>query len=228
VTFVSHAIVAAPPARLSAAGLRGRPLIWIACGELGLWATELDRDLQLERDDAFAHHRIVEEICEVQACLPVRFGTAFASAESARSSITERAPDLRSALSRVEGKRELAVTLLWRSIEPSPAQPEPPAGLGPGTRFMEQRRATYAALDERRARASELAECLVAELATERELVWHEICTSPNVAVSLAALVPSERAVERKEHLARMVARFADVTGVVNGPWPPYSFAEAR
>jgi gas vesicle protein GvpL/GvpF len=227
-TFVSHGIVAAPPVSLSVAGLRGRPLVWIDCGELGLWATELDAQVRLERDDAFAHHRVVEEICDAQACLPVRFGTAFGSAESARSSIADRAGDLRSALARVEGKRELAVTLLWRSIQPSPAQPEPAAGVGPGARFMEQRRAAYAARDERRARASELAECLVSELATERELVWHEICTSANVAVSLAALVPSERALERKEELARVVARFPDVTGVVNGPWPPYSFAGFR
>jgi len=89
---------------------------------------------------------------------------------------------------------------------------------------MEERRALYAERDDRRIRAAELAERLVAELAVERELVWHEICMSRNVAVSLAALVPSERALDRKEDLAAIVARFGDVTGVVNGPWPPYSF----
>jgi hypothetical protein len=45
------------------------------------------------------------------------------------------------------------------------------------------------------------------------------------VAVSLAVLVPTERAPERKSDLARIAERFTDVVPVVNGPWPPYTFA---
>jgi hypothetical protein len=227
-TLISHAIVSVPPTRVSVAGLRGLPLVWVDCGDLGLWATELDPGVRLEPDDAFTHHRVVEEICAAQPCLPVRFATAFGSAERARSSIEDRAGDLRRSLAQVEGKRELAVTLLWRTVEPAPATGESSAPLGPGARYMQQRRAEYSAQDDRRVRAAELAERLVAELSVERELVRHEICTSTHVAVSLAALVPSERALERKEELVQIVTRFADVTGVVNGPWPPYSFAGIR
>jgi len=223
-SLIAHAIVATPPIGVSTAGLRGRALVAVDCGELGLWATELDPEVRLEREDAFAHHRVVEQVCAAQACLPVRFGTAFGSAERARLSIEERRDDLVRSLARVEGKREIAVTLLWRSLEGAGMRAGPAAGLGPGARFMEERRALYAERDDRRIRAAELAERLVAELAVERELVWHEICMSRNVAVSLAALVPSERALDRKEDLAAIVARFGDVTGVVNGPWPPYSF----
>src|SRR5256885_17261833 len=100
---------------------------------------------RLERDDAFDHHRVVELICEAQPCLPVRFGTVFADDLAARQAIVPRVPDLRAALARVSGMSELAITLLWRG-EPSAAAAQEPAGndLGPGRRFMEERRARLA------------------------------------------------------------------------------------
>ena len=226
-TLVAHGIVAAPPVALSAAGLRGRPLGWTDCGDLGVWTTDLGGPLRLDRQDAFAHHRVVEEICAAQTFLPVRFGTVFATADAARDSLRERAEELRGALTLVDGKRELAVTLLWRDA-PTAAVPAELSSVGPGTRFMEERRAHYEAENWRRRRAAELAASLVAELAVERELVWHEICTSAHVAVSLAVLVPSDQAERRKKMLAQASARLADVTGVVNGPWPPYTFVGNR
>jgi hypothetical protein len=96
---------------------------------------------------------------------------------------------------------------------------------GPGRRYMEARRAEFAAQEARRARAESLVERLIGDLTIERPLVWHETCTSPSVAVSLAVLVPTERAHERKAELARMAGGLTDVVPIVNGPWPPYTFA---
>jgi hypothetical protein len=48
------------------------------------------------------------------------------------------------------------------------------------------------------------------------------------VAVSLAVLVPTERAQETKKDLERIAATFPDVIPVTNGPWPPYTFARAE
>jgi hypothetical protein len=222
-TLIGHAIAPAPRAPVPGEGLRGRPLAWAEAAGLGLWSTDLEPTVKLERADALEHHRLVERICAAQPCLPVRFGTAFASEDAARASLEKRAEPLRAALDRVAGMRELALTLLWRTT----AAPAPPLieGAGPGRLYMEERRARYAADEGRRVRAAEIVDRLVAELAVERALVWHEICTSADVAVSLAVLVPSERAVERKMDLERMGAAFPDVVAVVNGPWPPYTFA---
>lgn len=221
-TLLAHAIAAAPPAALSHDGLRGRSLTWSETDGLGLWSTELAADIKLEQPDAFEHHRLVERICAAQPCLPVRFGTAFESPDAARASLDSRAVALRAALTRVAGKSELALTLLWR--EPSAATVVEPAA-GPGRNYLEARRAEYAALDERRARAESLVERVITDLAIDRSFVWHETCTTESVAVSLAVLVPTERALERKTDLARIAAQFTDVIPVVNGPWPPYTFA---
>jgi hypothetical protein len=225
VTLLAHAIGAAPPATLFHDGLRGRPLAWSETGGLGLWCTEWAPDIKLERPDALEHHRLVERICAAQPCLPVRFGTAFATSEEARASLDKRAPALRAALARVAGKSELALTLLWR--EPSAPLAIDAAG-GPGRQYLEARRAEFAARESRRAQAEDLVEQVITELAIERQLVWHETCTSENVAVSLAVLVPTELTRERKAELERVAARFADVVPVVSGPWPPYTFARTE
>ncbi|MDQ2913132.1 MAG: GvpL/GvpF family gas vesicle protein [Chloroflexota bacterium] len=224
-TLLAHAIAAAPPASLSPEGLRGRPLAWSETAGLGLWSTEWAPDIRLERSDALEHHRLVERICAVQPCLPVRFGTAFATSEEARASLDKRASALRAALTRVSGKSELALTLLWRdpSVPPATRSAE-----GPGRRYMERRRAEYVAREARRARAESLVERVITELAIERPLVWHETCTSDNVAASLAVLVPTERALERKAELEDVATQFTDVIPVVNGPWPPYTFARTE
>ena len=221
-TLLAHAIAAAPPAALSPEGLRGRPLAWSEAGDLGLWSTEWASDIKLERPDALEHHRLVERICAAQPCLPVRFGTAFANSDDARASLDKRSAALHAALTRVAGKSELALTLLWR--EPA-APPVIESAAGPGRQYMETRRAEFAAREARRARAESLVEQVISELAIDRPLVWHETCTSENVAVSLAVLVPTERAPERKAELERVAARFTDVVPVLNGPWPPYTFA---
>jgi hypothetical protein len=227
VTLLAHAIAAAPPAPMSRDGLRGRPLAWSEAGGLGLWSTEWAPDMKLERPDALAHHRLIERICAVQPCLPVRFGTAFATTAEAQASLDERAAALRDALTRVAGKSELALTLLW-SKNPADFAPRPLSvrdADGLGRRYMEARRAEQTAREARRARAEAMVERLISELAIERPLVWHETCRSENVAVSLAVLVPTERALERKAEIEQVAARFADVAPVVNGPWPPYTFA---
>ena len=224
-TLLAHAIAASPPAALSAEGLRGRPLAWSEAGGIGLWSTEWEPDVKLERPDALEHHRLVERICAAQTCLPVRFGTAFATADEARASLDKRAAALRAALARVAGKSELALTLLWREQAASQAVE---SAAGPGRHYLEARRAEFAAREARRARAESMVEQVVTELAIERPLVWHETCTSASVAVSLAVLVPTGRALERKADLARIAAEFTDVIPVLNGPWPPYTFARTE
>jgi hypothetical protein len=221
-TLLAHAITAAPPAAISPDGLRGRPLAWSEAAGLGVWSTEWAPDITLERPDALEHHRVIERICAAQPCLPVRFGTAFENPEAARASLDRRAVALRVALTRVAGKSELALTLLWKDAPIAPAV-NPLAG--PGRQYMEERRAEHGAREARRARAEHMVERVIADLAIERTLVWHETCTSAAVAASLAVLVPVEHATRRKADLSRVAAEFADVTAVVNGPWPPYTFA---
>jgi hypothetical protein len=210
------------------AGIGGRALRWVPADRLGAWATLWEGErTELGRDELFAHHRLVETLAPG---LPVRFGTWAADEAALAALLRSREAALLGALARVEGRRELAVTALWR--EPSEAAAAPAsedvvpaeeAG-GPGRRFLEERRARWRARDWRGARARALAERLTAALGLPPEAARHRHCPSAAVALSSAFLVPAEGAAALGERLRGLGGGFPEVRLLVHGPWPPYSF----
>ena len=212
-----------------ATGLRGQPLDQIAGGELGLWATRWDAEPALSRDDAFAHHDLVAVLCDAGACLPVRFGTWLNDEAAARRSLEADQERFTAAVDRLDERREVAITLLWRDGgsagaggPPDPAKTE----AGPGRRFLERQRAVHAVTDDRREAAEAFAARLAEELAVDQADARHESCPSPEVALSLSLLARKDEADALKARATAAVAALTGVRGVVSGPWPPYSFAE--
>jgi len=193
-------------------------------GRLGAWATAWEGGRpELAREELFAHHRLVEAL---SPCLPVRFGTWAADEAVLAELLRAREEELLDALARVEGRRELAVTALWR--EPSAPGPAPETlAVGPGRRFLEERRAAGRALARRETRARELSERLTEALGLPPEAVKHRRCPSAAVALSSAFLVPAEGATALGERLVGVGEGFPEVRLLVHGPWPPYSFVEA-
>jgi hypothetical protein len=182
-------------------GLRGQPLVALRQGELIAWATEMP-GADWTRADLLAHHAIVERIfASAEACLPARFGTPVTI-----DLLQQRYADLVGALERVRGRTELAVTATW--LQPT------------------ERPLTGRAYLQARAHALKRAEQLAGEIerAIEGEFVEveHHILPSRVLAVRSALLVPRNRAEIVKQRLP-LDAR--DVRILVNGPWPPYSFA---
>ena len=224
-TVLLHAIadraLADPPR-----GLRGAALEFVDAGPLGVWASAVDGEAAT-RDDAFDHHRVVEELCARQPCLPIRFATRAADAEGARALIAARAGELAGALERVGRRRELAVTLLWLEAAVRPGRGHAVAGAPPGRAFLERKRAAYEADERRRAEAEALARSLEAGLASDQADVRHAFCPSPEVALSTAILAPAGEADAMKERVVRVASGLGGVRAVVSGPWPPYTFASA-
>jgi hypothetical protein len=218
-----HAVARGEPAarRTEGVGVRSGALRWVRGGEVGAWATAWEGARpELAREELFAHHRLVEEL---GTCLPVRFGTWVTDEAALAGLLREREGELLGALRRVEGRRELAVTALWRG----PAAPEPSSagvGAGPGRRFLEERRTTWRARARREARARELAARLTDALALPGEAVQHRLCPSAAVALSSAFLVPADRAAALRDRLVGVGEGFPEVRLLVHGPWPPYSF----
>jgi gas vesicle protein GvpL/GvpF len=209
-----------------ASGLRGGQMVTVADDGLVAWATELPHpDAAFTRDDLLAHHRLVSEIDErVAACLPARFPTWFDDVDALRRRLDRSRDELSRLIEEVRGCCELAVTALWIAPEQAAAASEEPSST-PGRRYLAKRRDEFAASDSRRARAHRLADEL--EQATGADLLraQRQVCPSATVALSSALLVRRSTAQNVKVRLRRTDQH---VRILVNGPWPPYTFAGVR
>src|SRR5262249_46704701 len=183
------------------------------------WATRLEADAPFTREDVLNHHRVVSQVFEgVEACLPARFPTLVEGEDALRAQVDARADALARQLESVRGACELAVTAAWTTPEPT----DEATVATPGRRYLLQR----ASSQRRRDQATRLAdtlECLAGEdMLQSRRMV----CPSAGVALSLALLLRRASAEKLRERLARQLG--GDVRILVNGPWAPYSFADAR
>ncbi len=223
-TLLLHAIsTAEAPADLPT-GLRGRRLVRVEETGLAAWATkfaEPDRNnLRFGRTDLLEHHQIISCLhAQLDACLPARFSTWLVDENALRADIRRRQAELISVLDEVRGQCELAVTVLWTA----PAQHSPPTQAATsGTQYLLERQAVWAGSDQRRKRARELADEIERLAGADLVAVRRQVCPSTAVAVSSALLAPRARA---RDLMARLPRTQDGVRILVNGPWPPYTFA---
>jgi hypothetical protein len=211
-----HAITSPETQPIDRPGLRGAPLVRVTDGALVAWASVLDDTGEpFDRRDLLEHHEIISHLhAWVDACLPARFPTWLDDEK-----MGQRRDQLVSALERVQGRCEVAITALWTTPDDEPATSE---ALTPGVSFLRARQRYFAGSDRRRARAHELSlvieRCLGASLVEMRS----RVCPSDMVGLSMALLLPRGSAADVIERLPRSQA---DVRILINGPWPPYTFA---
>ena len=204
---------AAPPDT----GLRGSPLREVRAAGLSAWATACeDGTFAPGRNDLLAQHELLERALGL--CLPVRFPTWVADEEALRVLLERRRAELLAALDRVRGRVELAVTVTWQTQRP--ASPPPVVATSPGKRFLEERRRHYAESDQRRAEAQRLATLIEADQRVVE--ARHTLCPSPEIGLSSALLVGNDDALVVAKRLGGLRE---GVRILVNGPWPPYTFA---
>jgi hypothetical protein len=221
VRLLLHAIAPAEVSPAVLAGLRSQPLVRIEGAGLAAWATELTETAEsFGRADLLEHHEIISRLAaQLDGVLPARFPTWLADADALRGELTRRQCELVEALDRVRGRVELAVTALWTTAgEEEP----PPEAATPGLQYLLTRQHAFSGSDRRRARAQELLEQIGRLVGTELIDVRHQLCPSATVALSSALLVPRARAEIIK---TRLIRPEQDVRILVNGPWPPYTFA---
>jgi hypothetical protein len=212
-----HAILPTDAAARPDTGLRGWPLREVRLDGLAAWATEcLEQPFSPGRDDLLAQHALLEHA--LGRCLPVRFPTWLADEDAVRDMLQQRSRPLLAALERVRGHVELAVTVTW-SAKP-PATEAPVVATSRGRRFLEQRRRQYAQADQRRAEAQRLATLLEADDRVVE--AKHSLCPSDEIGLSSALLVAEANALAVAKRCRDLRE---SVRILVNGPWPPYTFA---
>jgi hypothetical protein len=183
-------------------------------------------------EKAQAHERVVEQLAETTAVIPLRFGSIYYDVSAVEQLVESRRAELLQLLERVRGRVEIGVQA-WldprRAVEANPDTP--PAG---GRAYLERRRDERARADEAAIRMQEVladAHERLAALAVEgvlnrpqpRELTGRV----EEMVFNGAYLVPSNddsiaREVAQLDEQNRALGLSFDVTG----PWPPYNFVD--
>jgi hypothetical protein len=156
---------------------------------------------------------------ELDAVLPVRFGTLVADDAALAEALSLRQPQLVQALGRVAGCEQMTLRV-WGDA-PMAVPPVPEAGSGPGTRYLAGRRHVH----EHARRVPELAPLgrQLADLVREERVERHD---RPPLLASVQHLVTRGVGSQYVEivNAARESLRPWRVS--VTGPWLPYAFGE--
>ena len=176
------------------------------------------------RKNALAHAAAVRSVFRQTTPLPFRFGT-LVTEEELRSYVKTHRQALKAQLAHVRGCAEMNL----RVSGPRPSAPPAPvhaSPIGPGTKFLLEKRKEFRGEEWRTAQKAELSGWLAETLG---KLIREEKIN----------IVPAERAVlARVDHLvewvnipeyrakmAEAIAERPEIRFMLSGPWPPYSFA---
>ena len=170
---------------------------------------------EMTNEAVLAHASVVEELmARSRAILPARFGRAFASEEDLTTAVQTKAFALENGLARVSGCVEFGLRVLGRE---SPRQGSTSLS---GAEYMRARLGQEADRDR-------LSEQLHRPLALLSRADARFGGASGDL-LHAAYLVPEERTAAFRDRVAGLERLHPELAMVCTGPWPPYSFADAR
>jgi hypothetical protein len=159
-----------------------------------------------------AHAQVVEALGETNdAVLPARFAAAAGSDDALRAGAAGKREQIAAALDRVDGCVELGVRVLRQ---------DGGAGSRPttGAEYMRRRL-------EQVERAQVLGRDIHGKLAGLARESTSQVVARDDLVLTAAYLLPRAAVEQFRSALHVVEAEHRDVTLVLTGPWPPYSFA---
>lgn len=214
-------------------GLGGAQVRVVEEAKLRLWVSALEEVPPADPPQLREHDCVVRSALRTATPLPLRFGTLFADEAAALAVLRARRDDFAASLSRVEGRVEIGVTLLWDSaaqrtdvLTTAPAL-APSIDMSPSGRAYLEARGREIALESALAtRASafldEVAELLAASAGDAG--VARSVRASQDAAGTLAYLVRREAVLRFRNAAEALSGSIPGIEPRVSGPWAPYSF----
>lgn len=220
-----------PPPPQGAVGVGGARIRIIEEGELGMWISEGGEPARPAPDALREHDHVVRTALRSATPLPLRFGACFAGEAAVRDALRERRGEWAAALGRVRGRVEVGVSVGWDAAAEAERllalreelQPVEHAG-GAGRAYLEARRCERALAEALHARAEDLLRRAEAVLPHDESPRVSCVLARPELAGSVAYLVPRERMGDYKQAFLQARTRFPDGPLTLSGPWAPYSF----
>ncbi len=190
--------------------------------------------IAVNRENVWAHERVVSRVLQETTPLPFRFGT-LADAKRLESYISSQKSNLLRSLDRVRGAVEMSVKIIWKEAgttaesdqQPSLASPSPGVTTaGEGTRFLLQKRSKIIGDDEAKTRSDELRDWLEEHLKEIARDASMEVRPTDSMVISASHLVGRENVSAYRQLMDAARSSKPELRFLISGPWAPYSFSD--
>ena len=174
--------------------------------------------------NALAHNAVVRSVFTQTTPLPFRFAT-LVEEEQLRSYIKTHGQALKDRLAHVRGCAEMNLRLIGPLKDAPPAR-EREQPLGPGTKFLLDKRRELCGEEWRVGQTGELSAWLADKLGNLiRDQKINFVPAERVVLAKADHLVDRVNIPHYREKMAKAIEERPEVRFMVSGPWPPYSFA---
>jgi hypothetical protein len=196
--------------------IAGHDLVAVPADGLAALASVRDERLDRSAPELRAHERITRLIHDEVPSLPARFGELFADQRALANALRSRGAALSSALEDVGARVEVTVTLAWRTPRAVATGHEPRTGRD----YLEAR----SARERERREAEQVVARLVDGFPGKRAFIRQSICPRDGLAAIVAILAMRDEVSTLRRSVGSFAERSSEVSAVVYGPLPPYSF----
>jgi hypothetical protein len=187
-------------------------------------------DLEWVSRVALAHERVIEAFLSVDAVLPMKLFTIFATDERAVAHVAASATELDLLARRVARRQEWGIRVVLANPTGRMSRP-PAASARSGAAYLQHKKAVKDEAAKRagqaRAVVAQLFESLAAHATEARKRSNREIAAAGGSLLLDAALLVPRSGSSRFRAAAARHARALSSEGytvALTGPWPPYSF----
>jgi Gas vesicle synthesis protein GvpL/GvpF len=229
VSVYVYALVAKAPSEGLGTGMSGEALRVVTCGRLLAVVGDTSARPPVTSTALREHDRTIRRITAItDAVLPMRFGSMVDGELDLARHLEPAEAALEAALVLVAGREQMTVRVYERQAraEEGPRIAAPPAAaanLGPGARYLLERRQTPANVSHRAALDAVLAAPAV--LIRGQRIESHG---SPPLIASVHHLIDRGQGEAYAAVLYTGTADLIDAAVTVSGPWPPYAFASGE
>ena len=172
-------------------------------------------------ENLWAHEQLVEQLMtHVSALLPVRFGTILADDTAVVEMLAQNKARFQSAFSRVSGKVELSVRILWKP----PAVTLPPLDKTSGSAYLRSKLAIEQAFRTREEQGRAFCTAVQTPLYSLSTAHTEQITPDQPTLLKAAYLVEKANVPAFQAAITQLNQAHPLLQILCTGPWPPYHF----
>jgi hypothetical protein len=183
----------------------------------------------LVEKNLWQHEKLIEGLMLDHAILPVRYGTLLKSEQEVLDILAANQAGFVSNLSRVRGRVELGVRVLWDDVpQGAPDVAASPAPVLRGRDYMLAHLVEAQVQRARRERGQALVDKINAVLSPLADQHAIKLLVTPRMLLTAAYLIAREHVGQFRNAIELLAIKEQKLQFMCTGPWPSYSFVDVN